>query len=542
LVMCVMVTLPLTLGGKDETQALLYLSKYGYIQPSNGTQALVTEDRIKEYVTSAVKDFQAFAGLNQTGELDPVTVELMGTPRCGVRDIIGHGATARRKKRYVLQGSRWQVKHLTYRINKYPSTFRLSKKDVDQTVMKAFAMWQEATGLTFEKKDSGSVHIEIRFEKYEHGDGDAFDGPGGTLAHAYFPQFGGDVHVDDTEYWSINSYKGTNLLQTMVHELGHSLGLSHSDVRNAIMAPFYRGWDPFLKLSDDDKRAIQALYGQKVNKQPPRDRFTTARPNTFRPPSPSSSSGNICSDPKIDAIVQTADTTSYVFKGDYYWKLTSDSVAPGYPRRIVQDWPGLPSNIDAAFTWQKSKSTYFLKGSQYWKFENRRPQPGYPKAIKDGFPGIPTGVDVAFVWGGNGKIYFFKGSQYWKFDPERKPHVRSDHYPKPISLWDLPSNMDAALQWDNGRTYFFKAGDYWRFNDRKFSIDRGDPSFPRPSAQWWFGCPKSKQFSKALGKAEDAVVALVQKGQLEKEDEDSYDYEENHDYVGDDDLEEPIKK
>merc|ERR1712168_275323 len=282
LVMCVMVTIPLTMGGKDETQALLYLSKYGYIQPSNGTQALVTEDRIKEYVTSAVKDFQAFAGLNQTGELDPVTVELMGTPRCGVRDIIGHGATARRKKRYVLQGSRWQVKHLTYRINRYPSTFRLSKKDVDQTVMKAFVMWQEATGLTFERKNSGSVHIEIRFEKYEHGDGDAFDGPGGTLAHAYFPQFGGDVHVDDTEYWSINSYKGTNLLQTMVHELGHSLGLSHSDVRNAIMAPFYKGWDPNMKLDKDDIKGIQALYGEKQDKQ------TSPRPQ--EPPSTSSSS------------------------------------------------------------------------------------------------------------------------------------------------------------------------------------------------------------------------------------------------------------
>merc|ERR1712066_661905 len=324
-----MTVLPFSLCGQEETQALLYLSKYGYIQPSNGTQALLTEDRVKEYVARAVKDFQAFAGLNQTGELDPVTVELMGTPRCGVRDIIGHGATARRKKRYVLQGSRWQVKHLTYRINKYPSTVRLSKKDVDETVRKAFVMWQEATGLTFEKKDSGSVHIDITFQKYEHGDGDAFDGPGGTLAHAYFPQFGGDVHVDDTEYWSINSYKGTNLLQTMVHELGHSLGLSHSDVRNAIMAPFYRGWDPFLKLSEDDKRAIQALYGQKGHKQHPRGRLTTARPNTFRPPSPANS-GNICSDPKIDAIVQTADTTSYVFKGDYYYKLTSDSVSQGH--------------------------------------------------------------------------------------------------------------------------------------------------------------------------------------------------------------------
>jgi matrix metalloproteinase-14 (membrane-inserted) len=65
-------------------------------------------------------------------------------------------------------------------------------------------------------------------------------------------------------------------------------------------------------------------------------------------------------------------------------------VAPGYPRKISQDWPGFPSNIDAAFTWQNSKSTYFLKASKYWKFENMRPQKGYPKDMKDGFPGIPT--------------------------------------------------------------------------------------------------------------------------------------------------------
>ena len=48
-----------------------------------------------------MKDFQSFAGLTVTGDLDPVTVELMGTPRCGVRDIVGHGATAKRKKRYI---------------------------------------------------------------------------------------------------------------------------------------------------------------------------------------------------------------------------------------------------------------------------------------------------------------------------------------------------------------------------------------------------------------------------------------------------------
>merc|ERR1712073_274435 len=104
-------------GTTEETQALLYLQKYGYVENRDGTGALLSEEGIKKQLAKAVRDFQAFAGLNQTGELDPVTVELMGTPRCGVNDIIGHGATARRKKRY-------------------PSTARLSKRDVDETTAK----------------------------------------------------------------------------------------------------------------------------------------------------------------------------------------------------------------------------------------------------------------------------------------------------------------------------------------------------------------------------------------------------------------------
>lgn len=76
------------------------------------------------------------------------------------------------------------MKDLTFKISKYPK--KLQRNDVDKEIQRAFNVWSDYTDLTF-RPASGQVHIDIRFESGEHGDGDPFDGPGGTLAHAYFP-------------------------------------------------------------------------------------------------------------------------------------------------------------------------------------------------------------------------------------------------------------------------------------------------------------------------------------------------------------------
>ena len=260
----------------DRSDAVDYLTQFGYIPKSeDGTKNLVDETALNE----AVKDFQTFAGLDPTGELDSETIELMKTPRCGKEDKLSN---------FEITRSKWRKKSLTYRIFSYPTARGISKRDVDVETRKAFNMWQEVSGLTFEETRSRSADIKINFYRGSHGDGNPFNGPGGVLAHAYYPQgfYKGEAHFDDGEKWSVTPFVGTQILNTLTHEFGHNLGLRHSKVRGAIMAPFYKGWDTNLRLAQDDKRGIQALYGlpqggggrPTVTNKPP-----TRPPKTNRP-------------------------------------------------------------------------------------------------------------------------------------------------------------------------------------------------------------------------------------------------------------------
>lgn len=540
-------------GKLMEIDAFGYLQRYGYVNETMANANLITEDAFSE----AVMTFQRFAGIPETGIVDGQTIKFMQMPRCGNKDMSGKGAEngkrkrRRRKKRYALQGSKWRRQELTYRISQYPTKFLSRKHEVDRQIERAFKIWSQVAPIDFVVSPSGKVHIDIRFASGEHGDGDPFDGPGNTLAHAYFPQYGGDAHFDDQEYWTVDSYAGTNIFQVAAHELGHSLGLGHSSVREALMAPFYQKYKPNFKLHPDDVLAIQALYGERTDSdypgpisststttstststtsstRPPHgiddddeDLPSSPAPAPRRPPVDSDANEpggwfsfgggsrpvNLCQESKIDAITRTEDGNTYVFRNQHYWQITNEGLATGYPARIARDWDGLPGNLDAALTWSDGK-TFFFKGDKYWRFFNKRREPGYPKQISVGFAGIPNYIDAAFVWSGNGKTYFFKRDKYWRFDSKQDPPV-SSQYPKPLRNWSgLPlSGVDAAFKWENGLTYFFKDDLYYRFDDREFEVDASArPSFPRPTSEWWFGCTNSNLPLKRNNDSADTAI------------------------------------
>ena len=90
-------------------------------------------------------------------------------------------------------------------------TPKLNNQSFIETEMtKAFKVWSDYSRLEFIKSDDyyGS-DIIISFGRYAHGDSYPFDGPGFTLAHAYYPyefgSFGGDIHFDEDENWSPNA-------------------------------------------------------------------------------------------------------------------------------------------------------------------------------------------------------------------------------------------------------------------------------------------------------------------------------------------------
>lgn len=172
--------------------------------------------------------------------------------------------------------NRWQKSELTYYIQSYADGISISQQD--DIFAESFETWAEVTNLSFYRVNSpGQADIVVGFGSYGHcqlystinttcSHSSSFDGNGNVLAHAYFPGQGvisGDTHFDADEQWTTSNSdpNGISLLSVAVHEIGHSLGLDHSNDIYSVMYPSYDGSNIKITLGDSDVARIRELYG-----------------------------------------------------------------------------------------------------------------------------------------------------------------------------------------------------------------------------------------------------------------------------------------
>uniref|UniRef100_A0A8C1A5F7 72 kDa type IV collagenase n=1 Tax=Cyprinus carpio carpio TaxID=630221 RepID=A0A8C1A5F7_CYPCA len=263
---------------------------------------------------------------------------------------------------------------------------------------------------------------------------------------------------DDDRKWGFCPDQGYSLFLVAAHEFGHALGLEHSEDPGALMAPVYT-FTKTLRLSNDDVKGIQELYGVPTDKP---------LPTELPPVTPM----DVCNENIIfDAVAQIRGEI-FFFTDRFLFRTADVRKKPTGPMLVATFWSELPEKIDAAYENPLEEKTVFFAGDEMWVYSASTLERDYPKKISSmGLPSDLHRIDAAYSFHKNKKTYLFAGNKFWRYNEAKKK--MDPGYPKLIAdSWSaVPDDLDAAVSLNSdGHSYFFKDSHYLKMDDNALKI------------------------------------------------------------------------
>uniref|UniRef100_A0A493U4B2 Hemopexin n=1 Tax=Anas platyrhynchos platyrhynchos TaxID=8840 RepID=A0A493U4B2_ANAPP len=209
------------------------------------------------------------------------------------------------------------------------------------------------------------------------------------------------------------------------------------------------------------------------------------QPPAFPPPPPDLS--QLCGDKGgFDAAALTENGTMLFFRGTEVWETSPRGPLPhGHP--LAASWLELEGPVDAALRIhrrehpEEHQNLYLFQGEQVWAYAGGQLRPGFPRRIGDEFPGVPGGLDAAVECHpeecGGETILFFKGDKVFSFDLASR--MTKQH------TWPWLGPCDAALRWLE-RYYCLQGTQFQRFDPVTGEVP---PGYPRDLRDYFIPCP-----------------------------------------------------
>lgn len=454
-----------------DTEVIKYLQKYGYLKnDGNNTQTSIGDVGVRE----AISLFQEFYQIAGDGAINNETLRQMRRPRCGLADIPHFARDTGMNP--------WKKTHLTW-------NFQFADANTLKTAARAFHLWTLNSSLTFERKIlnpdilisyQGGVHMLANQKRAREICMDAFDGVGGTLAHAYYPtsvpNYTSEIHVDTAESWHIrleqNPPDTIHLLHTLTHEIGHSLGLVHSSREDSIMFAFSPVKTYPVKLSIEDILRVQHWYGIREEEKSQLPPLTTEIITTPSPPPTTTMKKpariDLCDLQHVD-IVLILDHRLFIAYQHYVWPLGIDGRVKRYEEPLsLKDYMSfLPDgnfSLSAAYQRPSGEIVLFVNDTIYMvDYPSFKLSNGWPKKLKD--IRLPKNAVI------NAAVNTNKGRTYVIFNYDNVAEI--DECSMTIIRFrtlqavfpGIPPSLNLAFRYIDGTIYFANDNTFYKFNE-----------------------------------------------------------------------------